>query len=72
MSEFKLHYPVMRREAMEFLNVRADGNYIDATIGAGGHAEQILQVLEGGQGRLLGVDRDPKALNVVRERLRCA
>lgn len=69
MSEYELHYPVMLREAMEFLNVRADGNYIDATVGAGGHAEEILRVLEGGQGRLLGVDRDPQALNFVRGRL---
>ncbi|MEJ2007364.1 MAG: 16S rRNA (cytosine(1402)-N(4))-methyltransferase RsmH [Acidobacteriota bacterium] len=69
MSEFELHYPVMRREVLEFLNVRADGDYIDATVGAGGHAEQILRILESGQGRLLGVDRDPRALDAVRERL---
>jgi len=59
----------MLREAMEFLKVRADGNYIDATAGAGGHAEQILRVLEGGQGRLLAIDRDPHALEIVRKRL---
>ena len=69
MHEFELHYPVMWREAMEFLNVRADGNYIDATVGAGGHSEQILRVLDGGKGRLLAIDRDPQALNIVRERL---
>jgi len=70
MNEFELHCPVMLREAMEFLKVRADGNYIDATAGAGGHSEQILRVLEGGQGRLLAIDRDPDALNIVRERLK--
>ncbi len=69
MNQFELHYPVMLREVMEFLNVRAGGNYVDATVGAGGHAEQILQVLGGGGGRLLAIDRDPQALNVVRERL---
>lgn len=69
MNESELHYPVMLREAMEFLKVRADGNYIDATAGAGGHSEQILRVLEGGQGRLLAIDRDPSALNIVRKRL---
>jgi 16S rRNA (cytosine1402-N4)-methyltransferase len=69
MGEFDLHYPVMLREAMGFLNVRTDGNYIDATVGAGGHSRQILRVLEGGQGRLLAIDRDPRALNAVRERL---
>ena len=69
MDEFELHSPVMLREATEFLNVRTDGNYIDATVGAGGHSGQILRVLEGGQGRLLAIDRDPQALNIVRERL---
>jgi 16S rRNA (cytosine1402-N4)-methyltransferase len=59
----------MLREVMEFLNVRADGIYIDTTAGAGGHAEQILRILEGGQGKLLAIDRDPQALNIVRERL---
>jgi 16S rRNA (cytosine1402-N4)-methyltransferase len=69
MNEFELHSPVMLREAMEFLNVRADGNYIDTTVGAGGHSERILRVLHGGQGSLLAIDRDPQALNIVRERL---
>ena len=69
MNASELHYPVMLREAMEFLNVRADGNYIDATVGAGGHSEQILRVLDGGQGKLLAIDRDPQALSIVRERL---
>ena len=69
MNASELHFPVMMREAMEFLNVRPEGNYIDATAGAGGHSEQILRVLEGGQGRLLAIDRDPQALNIVHERL---
>ena len=69
MNASELHYPVMLREAMEFLNVRSDGNYIDATAGAGGHSEQILRVLDGGQGKLLAIDRDPQALSIVRERL---
>jgi len=65
-----MHVPVLLREALEFLNVRPDGIYIDATLGAGGHAEQILQVLQQGQGRLLGIDCDPAALAGARERLR--
>ena len=69
MNGSELHYPVMQREVMEFLNVRADGNYIDATVGAGGHSGQILRVLDGGQGRLLAIDRDSQALKIVRERL---
>ncbi|HKT11083.1 MAG TPA: 16S rRNA (cytosine(1402)-N(4))-methyltransferase RsmH [Terriglobia bacterium] len=69
MHESELHYPVMQREALEYLNVRVDGNYIDATVGAGGHSEKILDVLQGGQGRLLAIDRDVQALEIVRRRL---
>jgi 16S rRNA (cytosine1402-N4)-methyltransferase len=65
-----MHVPVLLREALEFLNVRTDGIYIDATLGAGGHAEQILRVLQQGQGKLLGIDCDPAALAAARERLR--
>jgi 16S rRNA (cytosine1402-N4)-methyltransferase len=61
------HVPVLLREAVEFLALRPEGTYIDATLGAGGHAEEILKHLE--NGRLLGLDRDPMALEVARERL---
>jgi len=62
-----MHVPVLLREALEFLQVRSDGIYIDATLGTGGHAEEILKVLQ--QGKLLGIDRDPAALAVARDRL---
>jgi 16S rRNA (cytosine1402-N4)-methyltransferase len=62
------HVPVLRHEAIEFLNVQPDGFYIDATLGAGGHAEEILRRLE--KGKLLGIDRDPVALATARERLK--
>ncbi len=63
------HRPVLLREALEFLNVRPDGIYLDATLGAGGHAAAILEILERGRGRLLGIDRDPMALEQARQRL---
>jgi 16S rRNA (cytosine1402-N4)-methyltransferase len=63
------HQPVLLREALGFLHVRPDGVYIDATLGAGGHAAAILSVLERGRGRLLGIDRDPAALAVAAARL---
>ncbi|HUZ45766.1 MAG TPA: 16S rRNA (cytosine(1402)-N(4))-methyltransferase RsmH [Terriglobia bacterium] len=69
MSESERHRPVMVREALEFLKVEPDGTYIDATVGAGGHSEQILKVLAQGSGRLLGIDRDPNALRIAQERL---
>ena len=61
------HEPVLVEEVVEFLNVRPDGFYIDATVGAGGHAEAILERIT--SGRLFGVDRDPLALALARERL---
>ena len=64
----RAHVPVLLREAIEFLNVQPDGYYIDATLGAGGHAEEILRRLD--KGKLLGIDRDPAALESARERLK--
>ena len=51
------HYTVMLNEAVEFLNVEnnPDGIYIDATLGAGGHSELILQKLSD-KGRLISFD----------------
>ncbi len=63
------HEPVLLKEVLEFLNVRSDGIYIDATLGAGGHAVEILKVLEKGTGKLLGIDRDRAAIALARERL---
>jgi len=67
-SRMRAHVPVLCREAIEILNVQPDGFYIDATLGAGGHAEEILRRLE--NGKLLGIDRDPAALATARERLK--
>ena len=64
------HIPVLLQETLEFLDVRPDGFYIDATLGAGGHSDGILHVLRQGRGRLLGIDCDPTALALARERLR--
>lgn len=55
------HEPVLRKEAVAALNIRADGNYVDATFGRGGHARAILEQL-GPDGRLLVLDRDPQAV----------
>jgi 16S rRNA (cytosine1402-N4)-methyltransferase len=67
-ERWRAHVPVLLRETIEILNVQPDGYYIDATLGAGGHAEGILRRLE--SGKLLGIDRDPAALAVARERLK--
>jgi 16S rRNA (cytosine1402-N4)-methyltransferase len=62
------HTPVMLREVLEWLRVKPDGTYIDATLGAGGHTEAIAQKLT--SGTLLGLDRDAQALAMARERLK--
>ncbi len=62
-----VHRPVLLREVIEFLNVRPEGFYIDATAGGGGHSEAIAERLTAG--RLLAVDRDPLALATAHERL---
>jgi 16S rRNA (cytosine1402-N4)-methyltransferase len=62
-----IHEPVLLDQVMEFLRVRSEGFYIDATLGGAGHAEAILDRLAGG--RLLGIDRDPSAVAGARSRL---
>ena len=63
------HKPVMVAEVLDGLAVRPGGRYIDATVGLGGHAEAILEAAQPG-GALLGVDLDPYAIAIARERLR--
>jgi 16S rRNA (cytosine1402-N4)-methyltransferase len=62
------HVPVLLNEAIDFLAVKPGGSYIDATVGLGGHSYEIARRL-GPQGRLIGLDKDPKALERARERL---
>ncbi len=62
------HVPVLLQPAIEFLVVRRGGTYIDATLGLGGHSWEIAKLL-GAQGRLIGIDKDPAALERARERL---
>ena len=55
------HTPVLAGEALAGLALKADGYYVDATFGRGGHTALILQAL-GREGRLLALDRDPQAI----------
>jgi 16S rRNA (cytosine1402-N4)-methyltransferase len=62
------HVSVLLKEAIEFLAVKSGGAYIDATVGLGGHSFELARRL-GPRGRLIGLDKDPKALAIARERL---
>lgn len=55
------HQTVLLNEAVDALNIKEDGCYIDATYGRGGHSELILQRL-GATGRLIVIDKDPEAI----------
>jgi 16S rRNA (cytosine1402-N4)-methyltransferase len=59
------HVPVLLKEAIDFLNVRRGGTYIDATVGLGGHSYEIAKRL-GAPGHLIGLDKDPAALERAR------
>lgn len=63
-----IHTPVMLSEVLRALDVQPGGRYIDCTLGGGGHAEAILRQSSPG-GQLLGIDADPSAIEVARERL---
>jgi 16S rRNA (cytosine1402-N4)-methyltransferase len=62
------HKPVLLGETLEGLAVRADGVYADGTLGGGGHAAAIAELLSGG-GLLLGIDRDADAVAAADEAL---
>ena len=62
------HTPVLLDEVLEWLRIRPEGTYIDATLGAGGHSEAIAKRLT--SGRLISLDRDERALELSRERLK--
>lgn len=62
------HIPVLLPQTIELLQPRAGSRYIDCTLGAGGHAERLLE-LSGPNGMLLGIDADPAALAAAGQRL---
>lgn len=62
------HRPVLYHEIIHALQPRRGGRYVDGTVGAGGHAWGILDA-SSPDGRLLGLDVDPQALELARKRL---
>ena len=63
------HVPVLPEPVLELLSPADGGVYCDATVGGGGHAEQVLEA-SAPSGRLIGIDRDPTAVAAAKERLK--
>jgi 16S rRNA (cytosine1402-N4)-methyltransferase len=62
------HLPVLLREAIEMLAPAQGRIYVDATIGLGGHAEELVKMI-GREGKIIGIDRDERALARAEARL---
>ena len=65
--EFK-HVTVLLKEAVDGLDIKPDGVYVDGTAGGGGHSAEILSRLE--NGTLYSIDQDPDAIVTVTERFK--
>ena len=61
------HRPVLLTETLMFLAPERGGLFVDCTVGLGGHSEAILKASE--KSRVIGIDRDPAALDYTRNRL---
>lgn len=61
------HISVLFEETIESLNIKQDGLYVDCTCGGAGHSKEILNRLK--SGRLVAIDRDPDAIEVINERI---
>ena len=68
MTETYSHQPVLYQEIIHALRPVRTGLYVDCTVGAGGHAAGILQA-SAPEGRLLGLDLDPQALELAKQKL---
>jgi len=66
MESSNKHITVLLNEAVDGLNIRPDGIYLDGTFGRGGHSKLILQKL-GEKGRLIAIDRDIQAATNAKE-----
>ena len=62
------HIPVLYQDIIHALQPRSGGSYLDCTLGAGGHAQGILEVSQP-DGKLLGLDLDPQAITIAKDRL---
>ncbi|MFT5386959.1 MAG: 16S rRNA (cytosine1402-N4)-methyltransferase [Candidatus Omnitrophota bacterium] len=64
-----LHASVLLNEVIENLSLKQGGIYVDGTLGIGGHSKKILELI-GSDGKLVGIDRDPQAIELAKIRLK--
>lgn len=62
------HFPVLVKEVIDCLNIKKDGTYVDGTVGLGGHSSLILESISN-KGRLVGIDRDARTLEICKDNL---
>lgn len=62
------HFPVLFNEVIDCLNIKKDGTYVDGTVGLGGHSSLILESISN-KGRLVGIDRDARTLEICKDNL---
>ena len=62
------HISVLLKETVDSLEVKKGGIYVDCTCGGAGHSREILKRLEG-TGRLIAIDQDPEAIEIIKERI---
>ena len=65
-----MHIPVLKKEVLEYLDPKANENFIDCTVGEAGHAKEILERIKP-NGKVLGIDMDLKMIEsiAVKDRL---
>ena len=68
MNRAESHTPVLVEEVLQWLEIKPDGIYVDATLGAGGHSAAIAHRLV--SGKLISLDQDERALELARENLK--
>lgn len=61
-----MHIPVLQKEVLEYLDPKPNENFIDATIGGGGHSSEILQRIAP-RGKVLGIDWTPEAIRGIKK-----
>ena len=59
-----MHVPVLKKEVLEYLNPKANENFVDCTVGEAGHAKEILERIKP-NGKVLGIDADIKMIEKI-------